>query len=460
MTSGLFKVECLTPVHVGSGDELVRGVDFYSEAGFTEVLDPELVLRRLGGLEGFAESLQRGADIGDFFRSRRISAEECRLYRVQGLIEAQKLRLAIRVGDGRAMIPGSSMKGAIRTLLLAGWTGEQGPHSGKRSAPARQALSRLGSGRPSQALEEAVFHFSRDGLRANDPRTDVLRTLSLSDAPFAPGTLKVVSSIALGTRRTTLTALEVLETRSAALLRLKLGDSFLTGRLPFPNPVPDFETLAAWSRQHAGHLIRADIDFFKKHDCAAVVERLERLIVQIDNFASDAVILRLGWGTGWRTMTGDILTPDERSTVMIRVGKTRKVIIDTHSSRGRPCDLLGWVRIEPISGEGAFALAAASRPSPYMPEVAPASEIAQRPAEQVFASARDPFDGRVADLKAKDWGKVGTLYEQAASHSDRNERDRRLKLLAGRLQEVFGRDRRRMREIARMEALAGYLIRQ
>jgi len=49
MTPVLFKVECLTPVHIGSGDELARGIDFYSEVGFTEVLDPELVLETLAG---------------------------------------------------------------------------------------------------------------------------------------------------------------------------------------------------------------------------------------------------------------------------------------------------------------------------------------------------------------------------------------------------------------------------
>jgi len=457
VTTDLFKVDCLTPVHIGSGDELLRGIDFYSEGGFTEVLDPELVLRNLSGLEGFAETVQRGGDIREFFKSRRINAESCRLYRVRGLIEAQKLRMAIRAGDGRPMIPGSSLKGAIRTLLLAAWTGEGAPHTGARPAPVREALSHLLSGRPSQRLEEAVFHFSRDGLRPDDPRTDVLRTLSISDATFAPATLNVVSSIAVGTRRTTLTAAEALEPAASALLTLKLGNSFLASQLPFTNKVPDLGTLARWSHQHARHLILADVDFFKNLDEPSMVERLEGLVAEIDKAAADAIVLRLGWGTGWRTMTGDILTPDERGQVLRRVGKTRKAIIDAHSGRGRPCDIFGWVRIQPIGVEEAMKLAALTRPLRQEPETRPPGVPVQQTTQQPLPPPPDPFDSRVADFKARDWGRVRALYQQAVSAPHVNERERRLRLLATKLEEIFRRDRKRLLEIGRLEALAPYL---
>jgi len=394
------------------------------------------------------------------FKRRGINAADCRLHRVQGSIDAQKLRMAIRIGDGRPLIPGSSLKGGIRTLLLAAWAGEGAPHSGKRFAPVREALSRLSGVKPSQRLEEALFHFSNGKLRANDPRTDVLKTLSVSDAVFAPSTLRVVSSIAVGTTRATLTAAEALDRGSSALLTLKLGDGFLAGRLPFTNAVPNLGTLASWSHQHARHLISGDLNFFKKLNEPVIVERLEELLEDVNKADADAIIIRVGWGTGWRTMTGDILTPEERDQVMRRVGKTRKVIINTHSSHGQPCDVFGWIRIDPIGGAAAAALAALTKPpGQQQRESVPPAQPNQESGQPLIPK-RDSFDSSVMNLKGRDWGKVHALYEQAMRHPESDERERRLKLLANKLEEVFGRDKKRLQEITRFEGLARYLKRK
>ena len=135
MSSGLFKLECVTPVHVGSGADLIRSIDFYADGGFTEVLDPDLLLMAAGAIEGFADAIRRGSGIAPFLKARGLNPATFRLHRVRGSIEAQRLRLAIRGGDGRPMIPGSSLKGALRTLLLAAWTGEEGPTLGTGLRP-------------------------------------------------------------------------------------------------------------------------------------------------------------------------------------------------------------------------------------------------------------------------------------------------------------------------------------
>lgn len=463
MEHALFKLECVTPVHIGSGEELVRGLDFYSAEGLTEVLDPNLVLRHFGAFEGFAEAIQRGVGIGEFLRGRGAGVAACRRYRVPGTIEAHKLRVAIRTGDGRPIIPGSSIKGALRTLLLVAWSGEGGPHAGKRPGPVVDALWKAGYGgkTSSQQLEEAVFHFSRAGTRANDPRTDVLRMLAVSDAMFTPDSLAVVSSQAVGTTRNTLTAAEALERGACALLTIRAGDRFLDGRLPFPNRLPDLGTLANWSHQQARHLIAGDLDYFRKRSEDAIAQRLEQILAEVEHAAANAIILRLGWGTGWRTMTGDILNDDERNRVMNRrVGKTRKVIIEGHSSRGRPCDVFGWIKLEPVSGAAAAAIAAATRPAPIeIEEAAPAPApipVKATPAPPPLAQ-RDLFAAAIADLKPKDWGKVNGYVKQAASHPDQSERERRLRLVAEQLTKIFGQDRKRMKEIAQIAELVPYL---
>jgi CRISPR type III-A-associated RAMP protein Csm5 len=466
MPQHLFKLECLTPVHIGSGEELVRGLDFYSAGGFTEVLDSDLMLRHFGALDGFAEAIRRGVGIGEFLKGRGEAVATCRRYRVPGTIEARQLRAAIRTADGRPTIPGSSIKGALRTLLLVAWSGEGGPHAGKRPGAVVDALWEVGYGArtSSQRLEEVVFHYRRNGMRTNDPRTDVLRTLALSDAMFAPESLMVLSSLAVGTTRATLTAAEALQRGACGLIALRAGDQFVDTRLPFPNRLPDLAMLASWSHQHARHLITGDLDYFGKRNEAAIANRLEELRAEVDRAAADTILLRLGWGTGWRTMTGDILNGDERNRVMRRVGKTRKVIIEGHSSRDRPCDVFGWIKLEPVSAADAQAIATSTRPAPpvEIEEPAPAPAPTPTPVKVIPTvppplAQRDPFAAAIADLKPKDWGKVNGYVKQANNHPDQSERERRLRLVADQLNKIFGHDRKRMKEIAQIAELGPYL---
>jgi CRISPR type III-A-associated RAMP protein Csm5 len=457
VSAGLFKLECLTPVHVGSGADLIRSIDFYADGGFTEVLDPDLLLGTAGTIEGFADAITRGSGIAPFLKARGLNPAAFRLHRVQGSIEAQRLRLAIRGGDGRPMIPGSSLKGALRTLLLVAWTAEGGPHARNWSAPARQALDSALAGRPSaRGVEEAVFHFRTDRIRPNDPKTDVLRTVSVSDAMFAPGSLKVVSSKAVGTTRNTLTAAEALDTGASALMTLKLGDSFLGQHLPFPNAIPDPIVLAGWSRMHADYLLRGDIEFFKNNHEPRLVERLEALLGEVQQSPPGVITLRLGWSTGWRTMTGDLLTPDERGQVPRRVGKTRKVIVEGHGLRSEPCGVFGWMRIAPISNADAAALASATRPVRPEPPPIRSSPIQTSAPTPAIPIVSDAFAARLRGLKPRDWGMVRGLIKEASGHPEPGERERRLGLLAEQLKKTFGSDRKRMRELAGMAEIASY----
>ena len=81
---------------------------------------------------------------------------------------------------------------------------------------------------------------------------------------------------------------------------------------------------------------------------------------------------------------------------------------------------------------------------------------APAPAPQPLAR-RDPFAAAIADLKARDWGRVSGYVKQAASHPDPQERERRLSLIAEQLIRIFGNDRKRIREIAQMQELAPFL---
>lgn len=220
----LFRVTCITPVHVGCGRQLLRGLDYYSEGETTYVLDPERLIAAGADVAGFAEAITRyrRTPIGEILRARRIDVRRLCLRTISGAITASKLHLAVRTGDGRPMLPGSSLKGALRTLLLASWIGNGGPHRA-RSKIGEEAIQEAVKNRKSRYLDQLIFR-SR-GLR--DPQGDVLRFLSASDTVFAPERIGVVSSVALGTRRNTLTAVEALEKGARGVVRLSIDQSSL-----------------------------------------------------------------------------------------------------------------------------------------------------------------------------------------------------------------------------------------
>jgi CRISPR-associated protein Csm5 len=451
----LLKLECLTPVHIGCGDALVRDIDFVSAGGVTYLLDSEQLLPNLGDLPHGSPQKMR-AEIGRKIKellTRKGSAAASYVKRtVPTMIQASAIRPAIRSADGRPLIPGSSIKGSLRTLLLAGLLCDQGPGSQRKASVSSTVTDCLARTKPrdrwaAQALEAKAFR-SGTSLRKPTPHTDLLRMLAVSDATLGTEDTDIVSSKALNTTRETLTAVEVFRPGTQALLSMALRRQPLTGpgvHAFFSIELPMFEQIAQWSRTHARHLLKGDAAFFKNvPGGAALHERCSELMRQLGSDAS--IVLRLGWGTGWRTMTGDFLTEEERARLPMHVGKTRKVVLDGHAHNAQPKDLFGWVRISPISADEAAQLAArTARPAAPVGPLAP--QPPQTPEAAVSFPPIDSFNQRVVALQPKDLGKVRGLYEEAQRTGDPDLRDRRLGSLAARLLALFGKDKHRLRSL-------------
>ncbi len=456
MDGFLVKVECLSSVHIGSGQELIREVDFHPAGGVTEVLNSEDLLPVLPPLG--ATSPQRLREeiarrVTELLRRPNFDISPYRLHRVAGTIAAQRLRLAVRNADGRAIIPGSSLKGALRTLLLVGLVSDGIPHTRRLPSldPIFQAAARNKRGR---SLEDEVFRSNARGIRP-EPRSDLLRMVAIADAPFGQEALTVASTVAVNTNRTTLTAVETLKPGALSVSRVALGDAFLAARL-FSRSLPGWPELCAWSRAHSLYLLEADLRYFRDRRLEAVTSRLEQLMGLVRNEPEESAILRLGWGSGWRTMTGDLLTDAERGEA-VRVGKTRKVIIDGHAAGSTPCDVLGWIRLRPVGTEEAGAIIRAAPPPPRRLTPLASQALAAQATVMPDSFKADPFEQRMAALRATDYGQVGGLYQQIASATDPRERERRLRMLAARLKQLFGKDKKKLERLRKYEGLAQFL---
>jgi len=457
---------CLTPVHVGTGTEYVAGVDFIARGNNTYLLDSERVLEKLYA------SGQLPRDPGDLKSKvermfERERPEDCALARCSGTVGGDlKVRAAIRAGDGRPIIPGSSLKGALRTLIFVGRVGKDGPHDGMKPSLEIE-LSRAAE--PPRAkfaarmIEERLFCSSTAaelGLGSNDAKADLLRLCSVSDAYFAPDAAQVVITAAVGTtRRNTTVGAEVLTANAKAAIQFRLG--LLYAESMFTEHLPSWDVLAGWSRRHAMHLLETDLLYFAKpqgeprRDCAKVIESLEAIKLEIGRAKSDTMFLRLGWGTGWRTMTGDVQDASQRKHLLEKSNefgpKTRKVIIADGAQSAAAVKVLGWISLEPISPEAARELNSKTRPG------APRVPVSAAQLEPIAAASfsGDQFIQGLSRLRPSDWGRLSNLYAQAEEGKER--RNARLEALALKIAEVWGRDSKRLAEARqKFSALAPY----
>jgi CRISPR type III-A-associated RAMP protein Csm5 len=447
----LYRATCLTPVHVGSGAELIRDVDFFSEGERTYVLDPERLIAAGGGISGLAEALVARKSVGDVLRGHRFDPASLASHTITGRVEAQKIRVALRTADGRPMLPGSSIKGALRTLLLVGWSAHGKPH-GDRGSAAETIITRAVQTRSERERSRVIDNGFFRSRRLPDPQGDILRGLKVSDAVFPSDQLAIFSSVAVGTTRTTLTAAESLQSKAIAVIRLRLDGEPLLRELACPHPLPSWNELAEWSRAHAQHLLDGDQRYFAERSAEGPRARCEELLTQIKTLPGNALVLRLGWGTGWRTMTGDILSVAERNQVVRRVGKTRKVIVDGHAHRSRPEDIFGWIRLDPISLEESQSL--------FIAPLAPALVAAATPEDRLprvsTTPITDPFLDRLRKFQAREFGQLRDLLQQCESRPDR---DTCMHFLATRLLALYGADKRQLKALRqKYPALAPHLL--
>jgi CRISPR-associated protein Csm5 len=446
-----YQLSCLTPVHIGSGMEYVKKIDFIEHGGSTWLLQAEQISERLSTLG----QVPRAPAELEAALERLIRMEPPERYamaRWDGSIQSRNVRAAIRSGDGCPMIPGSSLKGALRTLLFVARASTEGPHG-----TIKPELDRFLQCDTAAPLERRIFRTSiRDAnLAPHDAKRDLLRMLSVSDVLFPRDSTQPLMTAAAGTSRRISVAVEALKRGCRSVLQARFH--FPGAERFFTELLPPWEKLAEWSRRHALHLLRTDRGYFSSAnpphpDCEQLLECFDELEKLIDTASSDQMFLRLGWGTGWCTMTGDVCSGERRKKYLPKSGefgpKTRKVI---EEGSKKIVDVLGWISLRPTSETEALSLMARLRPR-------------VRPAPTVVPEARaganvptqsDEFLREVKTLQPRDWGRLDGLVQRAVA--DPARKGPRLAALGAKIAQVWDNRRRLQEAASKFPALEPYL---
>lgn len=388
------RLETLTPVHIGSGNELARDIDFFvptedNKHGRIYVIDPDRVAQDMdkNTFAQWAAAIEQNrpaTSLYSFLNLSERSKYTKRILRKFGFQskEIQIIKECMHDGQGRAYIPGSSLKGALRTALSTYFIRQRHP---------LEQNSFLSS-----ALREDKDNVTDKMLgKVNE---SLMRFLRVGDAVFADDCNSVMKAVMLNERKED----DLLDTGKSQMLELIHADyeSPITTTLSiqvkkeladqvkklaedlnqrnqdnqdeqyhphvFPEEFGNSDEavlLALFDivNKHTKCLIQKEIsDYEKKKKRKNVPENFLENLHVIEDCVDESMeegnscVLRVGQGSGWRFMTGawtvglekynqvkDKARDNNQNYNYYDFPKTRRI--------SNECELFGFVRLTIIN---------------------------------------------------------------------------------------------------------------
>ena len=435
MNTRWFRLTTLSPVHVGCGAALSSATEMVTESDVTYILDVEAAIRAYPDF--FERHRGRAPRPADLLRHLREVGGDALIRKVKPAIRAQELLLQMRDGRGAALIPGSTLKGAIRTVLFWLLARKMGG-----DAFVRQSLERLGSSSnirakfAAQDLEKAMFRGSSRSGAASGPHNDLLRALLVGDCCLDPATVGVFEVHTRSPSRERrdreedyVLACEGVGPGAQGVVRIGLDEFLLQPERRRDAGLPDgvfndFREVASASREYLLQTIEIERDYFQRSPFADAVAFLETLHAQIQSAGPETWFLRLGWGIGWCGTTGAVATPEDRLALLrmfeeaghriskwsaeayensgMTFPKTRR-----YARNARKTPLFGFVKLEPTderAGVEPFSPIGFAKPAARAPK--PPGPAVQRSAVEAMVAAVRPhelkgrFDGLLRTIEA------------------------------------------------------------
>lgn len=359
-------ITTLSPLHIGTGVTLRRGFDYVTHGNRTWRIDADRLAEMLYTQDPSEfERMAQGVPAGQLIRSDEFDpASPLFRYVMRG--EPQSSRHGSEVQEllkdpwDRSYIPGSSLKGALRTALaFVGWAQRDLRFSADqlRGSAANLALP----------LERQVLN-ARSVSRGKEPNHDLLRALQVGDSSPDDERRLMLANVSVATPDSTGSPIELEAVRRQTTFTATLTlDGFLTKK--------DTAARLGWEKDQRLWLknLPVVVNGFSKPRIATEAAYWARSDAPIRSFYSTLVrivqteldeqrefLLQLGWGGGWHSKTlGEHLTADagEFADVMQRYGrqlvrqgkyrrgdpfpKSRRVVMQ-HGKRRWP---LGWVQV-------------------------------------------------------------------------------------------------------------------
>ncbi len=322
-------IELLSPLHIGTGTDLLEGVDWIHHEGHVYVANQEAVLEAVfdrGGTRGQEDAaiarIVAGMTLSDLVDAGYLTGEDFRpdsplfRYRLPGTPAMNQIAEQIKDVYGRPYLPGSSLKGAWRTVLAVGG-----------ATLHKLRFDRLGRSRSwaAQPVERALL--------GRNPNYDLLRALQVSDSgPVSPDLVSLMQvniyptarpegfskpfGSGQGRQRGLDVDVEALRPGTTFQVPIKVEGFLFSDQaereLQFGQRRGWLLNLAQWARVAAGRRIAEEMAFFQQRaDGRAALGFYSRLAQAREGLGKDECLLQVGWGGGWLSKTfGRLLQED------------------------------------------------------------------------------------------------------------------------------------------------------
>ena len=359
-------ISLLTPLHVGDGNALEAGMDFIEQHGQLEVIDSEETFRQLQDNPYALKELgHERFNWGNFTRQYGIRLFTSYSMGVKGADKPQRVRSFIKDGFARPYLPGSSLKGSLRTAFLAKMVSLSNvkPYMGKSKKRADDYLDKLAGGNPQHDFLRG-FHVS-DSLSVEIPKVGIMaREIKYFNlqSPDKAGWKNFSNRRTIDSYREAVGVfVETLEPGVNLTVCVSLDGSLSDpdqrdkAGLPAFSQVQDFESMCSLINEQSLKMALSEKEFFSAYSspgkaAAGFYQNLYEKIKELS--PRQGFIARLAWGSGWKGMTGDWMDESmlrdarqkffKRSNLDMPFPKTRRLAIDEH---GIPSLPLGWIKV-------------------------------------------------------------------------------------------------------------------
>jgi CRISPR type III-A-associated RAMP protein Csm5 len=319
------KLTTLTPVHVGSGNQLGINTEalYFPKAGITALIDEQKVLQIMGEdkIQEWVDTIRNGRSLLEELRKQKsdlqagdIARELIPGYLDPGNNNEEPLRENVRIQNYLPYIPGSSIKGALRTAFFA----QQVLRQEQNKTYVRNIFDNDDKYpkifKKANAIEGAFM--------GKKPEKDLFRLLKVGDAYFErthTGVARVYSQGQSNNGEWPTKSypinLEYIPANESASFSLSQPDGLMNYLQAYPNKNPfntnnldqfQAEKLFQSINQATKRTLQQELAKIKGQEPSdAYRKKLERIEAEIDKLDhSKSCILRMGWGSGWEFITG------------------------------------------------------------------------------------------------------------------------------------------------------------
>ena len=379
-----YQLQTLTPVHIGSGETLSHIDGCYANGRWYHIDLDKVLAHPSTDLNALTSDMaQRGFRWERYLQQHNTDLLELSAYslRCPQSPEEVEIREAIKTAD-RPYIPGSTLKGAIRTALLGEILSVSDDIYSDSVSQLESLIDRGARGnprreQPAKRIEERAF--------GRDPNRDLLRALQVSDTlPSDSDSLEIgmAWTVTLNQNDQLVQKRDrgqeyknfVQQIRDGQRLTFTLKiDEFLfrereKARLGF-NELQEktLRDIAEVCRSATDELMQSEQKFFDYYNLSEIANVYDKLIGLNNTLPEGAFLLQIGWGTGYHANTvASLYTEIEEPPIDWMDLRERFKLGESRSQRGHyderdfpktrrilyrgqnPILPLGWVKISPV----------------------------------------------------------------------------------------------------------------